>query len=125
MKRGFVLFIGLFLTLISSAQNVSYQDSEKANTAKLEGVFNFNFDGTFSKEKLDKATTYYAQYFEVEYQKIENGYSAKITMLDENPISRKIIERYFTTLNVKLIEAGEENLEIRPFIKKYLMLPTE
>ena len=125
MKKGLILGLSLFMSIAVMAQKVTYQNMDDANKAKLNGVFNFDFDKAYPKIKLDKATTYYTQYFNVEYKENDNGYSATITMISKEPTAKRIIERYFVTLGVKTITAGDEELEVRPFIKKYLLLPGE
>lgn len=125
MKKVFSLILGLVLGSSLTAQKVTYNDVIKPNDAKLNGVFNLSFDQAFPKIKLDEATAYYTDYFSVDYTPTKIGHDAKITMITSDPLARRIIERYLITLGVKSINAGNENLEIRPFLTKYIILPTE
>lgn len=125
MKKVLSLILGLVLTSSLVAQKVTYNDMTKPNDAKLNGVFHFSFDQAFPKIKLDKAVTYYTDYFTVNYTTTKNGHDAVITMINKDPSARRVIERYLVGLGVKSINAGTENLEVRPFLTKYIILPTE
>ncbi|MFK8037686.1 MAG: hypothetical protein AB8B74_05310 [Crocinitomicaceae bacterium] len=125
MKKVLTLILGLVLTSTVMAQKVTYNDMAQPNVAKLNGVFHLSFDKAFPKIKLDKAVTYYTDYFTVDYTATTTGHDAVITMINTDPLARRVIERYLVTLGVKTIDAGTNNLEIRPFLTEYVILPAE
>jgi len=125
MKKLFSAILLLLASTASIGQTVEYTDLSTANEAKLNGVFHFNFDAHFTADALDKASAFYTKQFKVDYVKTSTGHSATITILTDDNLSRKILERYFATLGVQKINVDGAELDMRPFLFKFVMLPKE
>lgn len=124
MKKIHILFLSIIISATVIGQNVEYADISNPNEAKISGVFHFNFDHAFTLDNLTKASDYYTEHFKAEYVKTNDGYSATITILTADQLSRKVLERYFITLGVQKIDIGSGSfLEVRPFLQKFIALP--
>ncbi|MFK8046413.1 MAG: hypothetical protein AB8B72_13035 [Crocinitomicaceae bacterium] len=122
------IFSAILLVLISASvigQSVEYKDITTANEAKLNGVFHFDFDSYFTSDALKKASGFYTEQFKVDYIKTATGHTATITILTDDNLSRKVIERYFATLGVQKINVDGAEVDVRPFLFKFVMLPRE
>ena len=122
MKKLYSLIFGLLLSVAVFGQNVTYTDISNANEAKVNGVFHFAYDKQFTLEGLTKASDYYTEHFTAVYTKTEAGYEAVITILTNDQLSRRVLERYFATLGVQKIDIGGSPLETRAFLMKFVML---
>ena len=125
MKKIYSLILGLLLSVSVFGQNVTYTDLATANEAKQNGVFHFDFDNQFTLEALNKASAFYTDHFTVVYTKTKVGHSATITMVNGDPLARRVIERYFATLGVQKIDIDGTPLEVRPFLMKFVMYPAK
>jgi hypothetical protein len=122
------LISALFSIIVSATvlgQNVTYTDLSNPNEAKLNGVFHFNFDNTFTEDQLTKASNFYTEHFTAEYKATSAGFEATITIVSDDQLSRRVLERYFATLGIQKIGIDGSFLEVRPFLMKFIMLPQE
>jgi len=122
MKKLIGLVLGMFLTVATFANGVvTYSDAETAEASKNEGVFNFAFDSSFSIEDINKAATYYESYFTVTSVVSNTGASVLIELVDDNELSRRVITRFFVSLDVKEIKVISSVVSIDDFIANYVM----
>jgi len=122
MKKVLGLLFGLFLTVSTFANGiVTYSDAETAANSKTTGVFNFSFDSSFSIEDINKTANYYTSYFTVKPVKTDKTIEVKINLVDDNPMARRVITRFFVSLNIKTISVNGKDIQIDEFIKTYVM----
>jgi hypothetical protein len=122
MKKLIGLVLGMFLTVATFANGiVTYSDAETAEKSKTEGVFNFAFDSSFSIEEIDKAATNYESYFLVTSVLSDTGVTVLIKLVDDNEMSRRVITRFFVSLEVKEMVINGSAVTIDDFIATYVM----
>lgn len=122
MKKVLGLLVGLFLTISTFANGiVTYSDAATAETSKSTGIFNFSFDSNYSIEDINKTANYYTNYFTVTPVKTESGITVKISLVDDNEMARRVITRFFVSLEIKTINVNGTEVKLDEFIKKYVM----
>ncbi len=120
----------LISTLIALVAIVSFGFSQEAsNTAtsegkvalvesKVSGEYNFVLAADQSKEKVEKAASYYTPYFTVNYDETAN--SAKITMIDDEPRSKFIIARFLSATGAQYVKVDDSVITMDQFIQSYI-----
>ena len=122
MKKLLGLVLGMFLSVVTFANGVvTYTDAATAEKSKAEGAFNFNFDGSFTIEDINKTATYYTSYFAVTPEASAEGISVSIKLVDDNEMARRIVTRFFVSLEVREITVEGTVVSIDNFIAKYVM----
>lgn len=122
MKKVLGLLVGLFLTVSTFANGVvTYSDAATADNAKTSGVFNFSFDSNYSIADITKTANYYTNYFTVTPVKSESGISVKISLVDDNEMARRVVTRFFVSLEIKTINVDGKEVKVDEFIKTYIM----
>jgi hypothetical protein len=121
-KKIFGLLLGMFLTVTTFANGVvTYTDAVKAEKSKTEGAFNFSFDSNFTLEQINKSAAYYKNYFVVTPVKSESGINVNIKLTEDNEMSRRVITRFFVSLEVKEIMVNGALVKTEDFIAKFVM----
>jgi len=122
MKKVLGLLVALFLTVSTFANGiVTYSDAATAEKSKTSGVFNFSFDSNYSINDITKTANYYTNYFTVTPIKSENGIAVKISLVDDNEMARRVITRFFVSLEIKTINVSGDEIQLDDFIAKYIM----
>jgi len=122
MKKLLGLVLGMFLTISTFANGgVTYTDASNAEKSKTDGVFNFSFDSDFSLEDINKTAKYYTNYFTVVPVKTENGINVTIKLVEDNEMARRVVNRFFVSLEVKEINVNGTNVPVEQFVTKYVM----
>jgi hypothetical protein len=122
MKKILGLVLGMFLSVVTFANGVvTYTDAATAEKSKTEGVFNFQFDSNFTIEDINKTATYYTSYFTVTPVASAQGISVLIKLVDDNEMARRIVTRFFVSLEVREITVEGAVVSIDVFIAKYIM----
>ena len=112
----------MFLTVTTFANGgVTYSDASTAEKSKTEGVFNFSFDSEFTLEEINKTAKYYTSYFTVTPVKTENGINVTIKLVDDNEMARRVVNRFFVSLEVKEINVNGTKVPTEQFVTKYVM----
>ena len=121
-KKIFGLLLGMLLTVSTFANGVvTYTDAANAEKSKSEGVFNFSFDSNFTLEQINKSAEYYKNYFVVTPVKSETGINVNIKLTEDNEMSRRVITRFFVSLEVKELMVNGTPLKTEDFIAKFVM----
>jgi len=122
VKKMLGLTLGLFLTMATYANGiVTYKDATTAKEAKTEGVFNFTFDSEFKIEDINSTAKYYTNYFTVSPVKTEGGMTVTIKLIEDNEMARRVVKRFFVSLEVKEVIVNGESIDIDKFITTYVM----
>ena len=103
-KKILGLILGMFLTVATFANGVvTYSDVTTAEQSKTEGIFNFAFSSGFAVEDIEKTAKYYENYFTVTPVVSEDGIAVLIKLVEDNEMARRVITRFFVSLEVKEI----------------------
>jgi predicted N-acyltransferase len=122
MKKILGLTLAMLLTVATFANGiVTYSDAATYEKSKTEGVFNFSFDSSFSIDEINKTANYYENYFSVAPVATVNGITVVIKLVEDNEMSRRVITRFFVSLEVKEILVSGKTIAIDDFIAKYIM----
>ena len=117
-------------TLIALVAIVSFGFSQEAsNTAtsegkaalvasKVSGEYSFVLSSDQTKEKVEKAASYYTPYFTVAYD--ENTNTAKITMVDDEPRSKFIIARFLSATGAQHVKVDDSVITMDEFIQSFI-----
>ena len=124
MKKISSIIVGLLLTVsVFAGGKVTFLDTKTANEAKQTGVFHFEFDDTYTVEQINKAKVYYEKYFTVSARKTDTGINVTIKVIDpDDEIARRIEQRFFVTLDVKMIDVMGTDVELMTFLKKFVLI---
>tara|TARA_B100000508_G_scaffold137355_2_gene131740 strand:+ start:22432 stop:22797 length:366 start_codon:yes stop_codon:yes gene_type:complete len=111
---AFILFVGF-----SFAQTASV-DGDKASIAKQVemGKFKIEMPESTSAEDINKSAEYYVDYFTVDFN--AESKIATITMVDNTPSSRRVINRLLLSNGVRTIAFNGEEYSINEFYDEFL-----
>lgn len=122
MKKVLGLLVGLFLTISTFANGiVTYSDAATAAESKTSGVFNFSFDSNYTIEDITKTANYYTNYFTVTPTTSENGIDVKISLASDNEMARRVVTRFFVSLEIQSINVNGTEIKLDDFIETYIM----
>ncbi len=122
MKKLLGLVLGLFLTVAVFANGgVTYTSNSADGKAKLEGVFTFSFSSEFTIEQINKTAKYYTSYFTVTPVQSLNGIDVTIKLVEDNEMARRVVNRFFVSLEVKEINVNGTMYPVEDFVSKYVM----
>lgn len=114
---------GILFTAMSFAQsNVAFSDATTTYDKAATTSFNFVFSPAYSAEDIKDKASYYTSYFTLSVETIGSaGNKVNIKLVEDNEMSRRVILRLFTSLDVKQINAAGEQMERDEFMKKYIL----
>jgi hypothetical protein len=122
MKKISIFLIITLLTISTFANGVvTYNDASTAEKSKTEGVFNFSFDSNFTLEDINKTAKYYTNYFTVTPVKTENGINVTIKIVEDNEMARRVVNRFFVSLEVKEVDVNGTMIPVEKFVTKFIM----
>ncbi len=124
MKKILGLAAGLFLTAMTFAQSgVTFSDASDSYDKATTTSFNFVFNSDYSVEDIDKAATYYTSYFTVATAANgADGNTVKIDLVEDNDMSRRVITRFFISLEVEQITVSGTDMTVDEFMSTYIMM---
>lgn len=122
MKKVLGLILGVMFTVSVFANGVvTYKSAATAEQAKQSGVFEFNFDTNFSADNIKKTAQYYTSYFTVTVAAVDGGNDVTVQLVEDNDMARRVITRFFVSLEVKEIKVNGTAVALDGFITKYVM----
>ena len=68
-----------------------------------------------------KTANYYTNYFTVAPVKSEAGITVKISLVDDSEMARRVVTRFFVSLEIKTINVNGTEVQLDEFIKTYIM----
>lgn len=123
MKRFLILALIAITCGYANAQSASLKASvgnEKSfSEDKLQGKFIFKMPETATKESVKQAASYYTDHFSVEYN--PKTFLAVIKIIDEKPLSKKVVERFMISNGVKEIIYGGKVYTVNDFVTEYVV----
>ena len=122
MKKLLGLLVGLFLTVSVFGQGkVVFADTDNVAEAKTMGIYHFEFDNTFTDEQISKVKAYYTDYFTVNTLKTDAGIYVTLKLADDSEMSKRVVQRFFVSLNVQKIDVMGTEVLVSEFIKKFVL----
>lgn len=122
MKKILGLAIGIMLTALTYAQSgVTFKDAGTNFNKAATTVFHFSFDNSYAEEDLKSHATYYTDYFTAEITAEEGGHQVTFTLVEDTDMARRVISRYFVSLNVPEIMADGTSHPVDVFFQTYIM----
>jgi hypothetical protein len=124
MKKILGLAVGVLLSFAASAQSgVTFTDAsanyDKATTQK----FNFSFPSTiYTLDQINSSATFYTSYFTVSPVQSADAINVEIKLVEDTEMARRVVGRFFTTLEVKDILVNGSYVVLADFVSNYIML---
>ncbi|MDX1652621.1 MAG: hypothetical protein R3277_09020 [Brumimicrobium sp.] len=119
MKKLMILFAVSLFSLGLSAQNAKVEGNKEALKKNVEkGVIEFIMPENTQAAEIEKSAQYYVDYFTVQYNPTTRV--AKITMVDNTPESRRVINRLLLSNGVRTIEFDGQKYSISDFYSNFL-----
>lgn len=121
MKKILGLAFGLMIgSFVFGQSTISF--SEDLNTYNKANVseYHFLFDSSISDQAITDNAQYYTDYFTVTQTGTQSGTNVTITLLQDDEISRKVIQRYFTQFQVPTINVGSNEVDLVDFMSQYI-----
>lgn len=123
MKKILGLAAGMMLTIATFAQgSVTFLDANATYDKTKVTSFNFEFSPEFTVDQINKAAEFYTSYFTVTPAASPAGISVTVKLVEDNEMARRVITRFFVTLEVEKILVNGESMMVSDFAAKYLML---
>ena len=122
MKKILGLALGLMISAFTFAQSpATFTDAgvdyDKATTT----AFHFNLDETISHNDINTNSSYYTDYFTVVATHNGTGHDITITLIQDDEMSRKVIHRFFVSLQVSSINVEGNEVDMDPFMDTYII----
>ena len=122
MKKFLGLATGLLLSVFTLAQHgVTFDDATPEYNKASANSFNFTMADHFSLEDINKTASYYESYFTVSTSAVEGGNNVILTLNEDTDMARRVITRFFVSLEVKDINVNGQHVELNQFITDYIM----
>lgn len=119
MKKVFALFVFILVVGVGFSQTASVSGDKSTiadQVAKGEIVIEMPADTDAAD--LNKSAEYYVDYFTVAYN--EEAHKATITMVDNTPSSRRVINRLLLSNGIRTIAFDGQEYSINEFYDEFL-----
>lgn len=122
MNKILGLAVGLLLTSLTFAhQGVIFTDATDNYKKEDVTTFHFSMGENFTADQIDKTASYYTNYFTTSVAaNAEGGHNLSFTLVEDTDIARKVIMRFFVSLEVSEIIVNGKTLELDTFISDYI-----
>lgn len=121
MKKILGLAFGLMMGAFTFAQSpVTFTEDLSSYDKNATTVFHFNSDETITYADLSKNMSYYTDYFTVDIVAASVGHDLIITLVQDDEMSRKVIHRYFASLQVPAINVNGSDMDTPQFMETYI-----
>lgn len=123
MKKILGLAVGILLSFAASAQSgVTFTDAHDGYNKATAQKFNFSFPSTYTIDQINNSAVYYVQYFTVTPTQVADGIHVEIKLVEDNEMSRRVVGRFFTALEIKEIMVNGTAVLVSDFVPTYIML---
>lgn len=122
MKKILGLAFGLMIGAMSFGQSaITFTEEistyDKATTTE----FHFNLDQTITASAINENAAYYTDYFSVASTANNGGHDIVITLVQDDEMSRKVIQRFFVSLQVQAINVDGNDVQMTDFMDTYIL----
>lgn len=118
MKKILLILTVVLSSIAATAQETATTTAASLTKGKTSGVFEFALPASVTAEQVEKAKSYYTQYFTVAFD--QKSHQAVLTMTKNEPINRRVMHRFLVTLNVQTIKVDSEDYTFDALYDKYL-----
>lgn len=123
MKKIFGLAVGMLLSVATIAQSgVTFNDAVDGYNKATAHTFHFSFSSNYTLEQVNNAATFYTSYFTVAATAAGDGLSVNITLVEDNEMSRRVVTRFFSYLEVENVTVNGTHIMRDDFVSQYIML---
>ena len=123
MKKILGLAAGLLLTAATFAQKgVQFTDGVDGYNKTTAQTFHFNMESNYTLESINTNAAFYTSYFTVVATPGTAGTTVAITLVEDNEMARRVISRFFISLEVPVITVNGTDMPIFDFMSAYIML---
>ena len=125
MKNILGLAFGLMIAALSFGQSSPAKFSENMSSydKTKTTAFHFAIDQSIKEETIKSNTVYYTDYFTVDIAAASGGgHNITITLTSNDELSRKVVERYFISMEIKNINVDGTDMPVHDFMTKYVVL---
>lgn len=100
-------------------ENIAVSNGTKElASSKISGEYEFQFETERTSESVEKAASFYTQYFTVDFD--EETQLVKIKMIENTASSRIIIARFLSYNKVQYVKIDGDETSVSDFMDKYL-----
>ncbi|MBL7897716.1 MAG: hypothetical protein JNJ99_04200 [Crocinitomicaceae bacterium] len=122
MKKILGLAVLVMFSMITMAHSgVAFTNSTEGYNKASTQTFNFAFSTPHTIENIKAAAAYYTSYFTTTVAQEGDKIAVKITLVEDTEMSRRVISRFFTTLEVKSIEVNGLDVVLNEFMDTYVL----
>lgn len=122
MKKILGLATGLLLTAATFAQSgVTFTDATDGYNKLTAKEFHFVFDNDVTLEKINTNSTYYTDYYTVTATQGASTIDVVITLKEDTEMARRVVSRFFVSLEIRQITVNGKEYEIQEFTSTYLL----
>ena len=123
MKKILGLAAGLLLTAATFAQTgVKFTDAVDGYNKTTATTFHFNLESGFTLESINTTAAFYTSYFTVAATPGTGGTAIAISLVEDTEMARRVISRFFISLEVQNIEVNGTSMPIFDFMDTHIML---
>lgn len=123
MKKILGLAVGVLLSFATFAQSgVAFSDSHDGYNKATTQSFHFTFPSSISIDQINKSAAFYTAYFTVTPTTAANGTNVEIKLVEDNEMSRRVMTRFFVSLEVQDISVNGNSIVLADFMTTYVML---
>lgn len=123
MRKLLGIIIGLFLTITTFSQSgvsFSVDDNYSRFTAQS---FEFTFSKSYDIDQINKSASFYIDYFTVEVSNLNDSENKiLIKLVEDTELSRRVISRFFGSLDINDIKVNGIYISIDDFMTNYIVL---
>ncbi|MBK7130540.1 MAG: hypothetical protein IPM74_09630 [Crocinitomicaceae bacterium] len=124
MKKILGLIAAVIMTSAAFSQApVTFTDANAGYDKTTASEFHFSFTSAFTVDQIDKAAVYYTSYFTiVATASADGGVNAVIKLVENSEMSRRVITRFFVSLEIQTISAAGTDHPLDDFMATYILL---
>jgi len=123
MKKLVGLAVGILLSAATFAQSgVTFTDAHDGYNKTTTQKFNFSFPSKYTVEQINTSASYYTAYFTVAPVATADGVNVQIQLVEDNEMSRRVVARFFVSLEVQEINVNGTAMPVSDFASTYIML---
>lgn len=122
MKKILGLALGLMISAFTFAQSpATFSDAVSGYDKATTTTFHFNLDETITNEAINMYSVYYVDYFTIDAIAATIGHDIVITLVQDDEMSRKVIQRFFASLPVNAIGVNGTDVDLSDFMLTYII----
>lgn len=123
MKKILGLAVGILLSFATIAQSgVTFLDADGDYNKVTTQTFHFSFPSKITVDQINSNAAFYTSYFTVTATPAGETINVDIKLVEDNEMSRRVISRFFVSLEVQDIIVNGAYVKVPDFMSTYIML---